>query len=71
MIVTDALTLATKINNYDIDATAGGLWTSTTIYEVTVPAGKRWFLIGGVVNRAVSATLTGRVFNAADKPLYD
>ena len=67
VVVTDLLTVARKINNYDIDATAGGLWTDTTHYKVTCPVGKRWFLIGGVVVRAVSATLEGYVKDSSDK----
>jgi len=46
-----------KLNNFDVDATAGGLWDDTTHYIATVPAGKRWILLGGVINRDVSATV--------------
>lgn len=55
-IQAELLTLAVKLNNYDLDATAGGLWTSTTVYQATVPAGKRWWVLGGVLNRDVSST---------------
>lgn len=61
----DQLHFARKVNNYDIDATAGGLWTSTTTYRATVPALKRWFVIGGFVNRSVNGTLVVRSYNAA------
>ena len=69
-ISVDLLTVAKKVNNYKADATAGGLWTSTTEYKATCPAGKRWFLLGGIVYRDVSHTLTAIVRDAADKSLY-
>ena len=66
-IFAELLTVAKLIDNYDIDATGGGLWASTTTYKATVPVGKRWFFIGGTVNRTVSATLQAQINNAADK----
>ena len=64
MISIDLLTVAKKITNYDVDATAGGLWTSDKIYQVTVPAGKRWFLVGGFVGPDVSSTCVINAYNA-------
>ena len=69
-IFAELLTVAKKIDNYAADATGGGLWTSTTTYEVTVPAGKRWFLLGGVIKPDTSATTSTTAYNAADEPLY-
>ncbi|GAH94804.1 unnamed protein product [marine sediment metagenome] len=65
MSVPDLLTVARKLNNYAEDATAGGLWTDTTHYRVTVPTGKRWFLLGGNIDRDVSATIGTWVFDSA------
>lgn len=56
---------ARLVSNYDIDATGAGLWTDTTHYRATVPAGKRWYLMGGVISRAVSSTAYVYVYNAA------
>jgi len=69
VIVAELLTLALKKDNYDIDATGGGLWLSTTNYRVTVPANKRWFLIGGATFRDVSATLYISLRNSAGNEL--
>jgi len=59
-IYAELLTLAKKFNNYEIDPVTGlkVLWLSTTSFRAVVPTGKRWFVIGGVVNRNVSSTLT-------------
>ena len=69
MIVTDALTLARKIDNYNADATGGGTWVSTTHYTVVVPAGKRWFFIGGFAKNDVNATMFIAVYDAGDNTL--
>ena len=69
-ISVDLLTVAKKVNNYDVDATAGGLWTSTTTYQATCPAGKRWFLIGGVVSNSASGTTLAQVHDAADAVIH-
>lgn len=55
------------VDNYDIDATGGGLWTDTTHYKVTVPAGYSYFLYGGIVLRDANQAATTGVFNAANK----
>jgi len=71
MIFAELLTLARKLNNYEVyGAGAGPLWTSTTNYKAVVPAGKRWFLYGGVVFRSASATASINVYDAADKKIY-
>ena len=68
MISIDLLTLAKKIDNYEIDATGGtARWTTDKIYKNVVPAGKRWFVMGGVVNRDVASTFTVRIYNSGDK----
>jgi len=64
------LTVARKIDNYDKDATGGGLWATTQQYKVTVPSGKRWFLLGGITYRSVSSTLTGAIHDSSDNMLY-
>lgn len=55
-----------KLNNYDKDATAGGLWTSTTTYVVEVPTGKRWVVLGGVINRDANATAQCFLYDSSD-----
>ena len=67
VVVTDLLTVARKLNNYEADATGGTLWTSTTTFRATCPVGKRWFLLGGVVLRDVSATCAIMLYDAANK----
>lgn len=57
---------AKRISNYAKDATGGGLFTDTTHYRVTVPAGKRWFFIMGYHNRDVSSTTVQAIYNSAD-----
>ena len=66
MITVDLLTVAKKVNNYDIDATGGGLWTSTTTYKATVPAGKRWRFMFGYHKRDVSSTALVEIRDASD-----
>lgn len=51
----------TKINHWVKDATGGGAtgttyWVDTTHCRFTVPAGKRWIILGGIVKRGVAAT---------------
>lgn len=60
------LTRARKLNNYVLDATGGGLFTSTTRYRVTVPPGKRWILLGGIINRDNSSTLSIYLYDVDD-----
>lgn len=57
-----------KINNYDVDATGGGLWTDTTHYRATVPTGRRWYFLGGTIYRDVNATVVGYVYDSSDNP---
>jgi len=70
MITVDLLSLAKKINNYAADATGGGLWTSTVAFRVTVPASKRWFVVGGYVLRDASATMNVRLFDSSDNIIH-
>ena len=70
MIFVELLTLAKKVTNYALDATGGGLWATTTKFKVTCPAGKRWFVIAGSINRAVSSTLDTRIYDESDVVLY-
>lgn len=69
-VIAQLLTLAKKNNNYDLDATAGGLWITDKIYKVTCPASKRLFLMGGVLNRAVSSTVVGSINAAGGEELH-
>lgn len=69
MIVAELLTVSKLQDNYDVDATAGGLWTATTTYQATVPAGKRWKLLGGSVYRSVNATVIVEIRNAANQAI--
>lgn len=59
--------LTDKLNNYVEDATTN--WDSTTEHILTVPANKRWIILGGVVNRDVStgtASLTITLHDSSD-----
>lgn len=67
MIITDLLTHAKKVDNYEEDATSGTLWTSTTTFKVICPSTKRWFLIGGAAFRKQSSTMSAQIRNGADK----
>jgi len=58
---------ANIVDNYDIDATGGGLWTSTTVYKVVTASGYANFLYGGMCSRDANQAATVSVFNAADK----
>jgi len=58
------------VDNYDIDATAGGLWIDTTHYRVTIPAGYNALLWGGYYKGNTAHTAVITVANAADKPLF-
>ena len=60
------LAIAKKVNNYAIDATGGGLFTDTTHYRITCPAGKRWFVLSGSVKADVSATVQVHIFDSSD-----
>lgn len=62
---------ARKVNNYIEDATdnaaTNAKFTSTTAQEYTVPAGKRWFVLGGYVKRDASSTLAVVAYDVSDK----
>jgi len=62
-----------KVNNFVEDATdhgAGNLkWDSTTVCTLTVPDGKRWYLIGGTTYRDQAATVSVIVYDNDDKPI--
>lgn len=62
---------ARKVNNFAVDATAGGLWISNTQYKAVVPASKRWFLIGGTLNRSASTTAVYSVYDSGDHLIYN
>lgn len=71
MILAELLTVAKLVTNYEKDATGVTTrWPDTTHYKVTVPSGKRWFFIGGIVNRTVSATVTVWVKDSSNNVLY-
>lgn len=63
------LALARLVDNYEIDPVTGlkVLWLSTTSYRAVVPTGKRWILLGGLVNRNVSSTYSGHIYNSDNK----
>ena len=58
------------VDNYDIDATAGGLWTDTTHYRVTVAAGHNYLLWGGYYKGNTADTAVITVANSSDNPLF-
>ena len=59
------------MSNYIVDATDVGAgndkWTSTTVQTWTVPAGKRWWFIGGSVKNSADATVTVDIYDKAGK----
>lgn len=67
----DLQLLGYKKNYYIEDATDNASdnlkFDSDTAQKYIVPAGKRWLLIGGNVNRDVSSTLLVRLHDAANK----
>lgn len=70
MIVADLLTLAKKVDNYEIyTGVADVYWLTTTNFRAVVPAGKRWFLFGGNCDRENSSTFTAYVKNSGDNIL--
>lgn len=59
--------VARRVNNYELDATgATALWPDTTHYKAEVPAGKRWFLLGGIFYRNAAVTATTYVRDSSD-----
>ncbi|GAI69232.1 unnamed protein product [marine sediment metagenome] len=67
MNIIELLAIARKVDNYENDPVAGlkVLWTSTTVFQATCPAGKRWFLLGGYIDRDVAATCVVRIRDSA------
>lgn len=65
-ILTDLINVARKVDNYEIYSASGTLWTDTTHFIATVPAGKRWHFMGGAFNRAVSSTCIVTLRNSSD-----
>lgn len=67
MIVGDVMTYARKINN---QVTGGANFSdSTTLHKITVPAGKRWFFIGGRTLRDNASTLKIHIHDTSDEVL--
>lgn len=68
-IITEVQTIGKLVTNYEIDPVTGlkVLWLSTTSYRAVVPTGKRWVLLGGMINRAVSSTYSIHIYD--DTPL--
>lgn len=69
-ILADIIMTGRKVNNFITDATdnapTNAKWTSTTEQEYTVPSGKRWYLLGGIVNADVNATCTVRIEDSSN-----
>lgn len=70
----DLMVVGKKVNNYIIDATdnaaTNAKFTGDQAQEYTVPAGKRWFFLGGHVNRDVSSTLSIYIKDSGDDNMY-
>lgn len=70
----DLLELGEKVNNYISDATDNGTgndkFDSTILMEYEVPSGKKWIVIGGIVNRDVSSTMSVRAYNSSDEIIH-
>ncbi len=66
----DSLVYVRKLNLYIADATDNAAtnekFTSTTVQDYIVPAGKRWFVIGGNINRDASQTVTVDFYDSSD-----
>ena len=64
----------TVVSNFIIDATdvaaTNAKWTSTTVQTWTVPAGKRWWFIGGSVKNSADATVTVDIYDKAAKVMF-
>lgn len=64
----EVLTIARKVDNWEEDATgATALWPTDKLYKAEVPAGKRWFFFGGIVNRDVPSTVTAYIRDSANE----
>lgn len=62
------------VSNYIVNATDLGAgndkWTSTTVQTWTVPAGKRWWFIGGSVKNSDDATVTVDIYDKSSKVMF-
>lgn len=63
MNYSEILTLGRKINNRLLDSST---WLTTSTHKFVVPTGKRWFVLGGIVNRSDAATLEIKVADTSD-----
>jgi len=54
------------VTNYDIDATAAGLWIDTTHYKVTVPAGYAYYVYGGIIARSAAQTAITDIYDGTN-----
>ena len=68
----EVLTIARKVNNWEEDPVTGvkELWESTQSFKAVVPAGVRWFVLGGVVKRNVSSTVSISGYDSAGKIIF-
>jgi hypothetical protein len=61
------------VDNFIIDATDTGAgndkWTSTTVQTWTVPANRRWQVLGGTVLNSADATVTVIIQNTTPKTI--
>ena len=59
------------VSNYIVDTGDLGAgndkWTTTSVQTWTVPAGKRWWFIGGSVKNSADATVTVDIYDKAAK----
>jgi hypothetical protein len=70
-ISAELLTLAKKVVMYEAYAAAGTTyWTSTTVFKATVPTGKRWIVLGGMIYRSQNATVIAQGCDASDHKMY-
>ena len=70
-IFAELLTVAKLVDNYEIDATGTtAKWPTDKLYKAIVPAGKRWFFMGGAFKRDVASTSEVVIKNASDELVY-
>lgn len=65
MNIADQLHYAKKVQLYLLNATT--TWDTTILYSWIVPAAKRWFIMGGMINRDASATVNVDLVDAANR----
>lgn len=68
MSVGDLLLLARKVT---INLVNSATWDTTILYEWIVPTAKRWFVMGGMINRDVNATVTVDAVDASDNSYFN